>query len=157
MSWKIIFIESASDMGGVEFSTLYLASHLNPKLWSVVVVCPKEGKLAFACRNAGIRVEIIPMPDLFSTSFRVGKADTRIPNFLALVWNGVSVFATANRLRGLLAQRAPDLVVTKGIYAHLCGGMAAKQAGIKCSLGCSRVFFLMELWLMVRQLHTNCL
>lgn len=129
---EVIFIESASEMGGVEFSTLYLASHLSPKLWAVTVVCPQEGTLSSACRKEGVQVEIVPMSDLYSTSFRVGKSDTRLPNVLAWVWNGFSILATSNRLQRFLAQRKPDLVVTKGLYAHLCGGLAAKEAGVKC-------------------------
>jgi|SRR5271157_390023 len=132
MKRKIIFIDSASDMGGVEFSTLYLASHLNPDLWTVTVVCPRAGKLSSACQNEGVQTEIVPMPDLYSTSFRVGKSDTRLPNLLAWIWDGFSALAAANRLLSFLAERKPDLVVTKGIYAHLSGGLAASKANVKC-------------------------
>lgn len=132
MSRKVIFIGSASDMGGVEFSTLYLASHLNPMLWNVTVVCPREGRLSSACRDAGVRAEIVPMPDLISTSFRVGKVDTRFPNLIAWLWNGLAILLAASRLWRFLSQNATDLVVTKGVYAHFCGGLAARRAGVKC-------------------------
>ncbi len=132
MSQGIIFVKSASEMGGVEFSTLYLASHMDPKIWEVTIVCPGEGKLTAACRGAGLCVAIIPMPGLFSISSRVGGSDMRFPNPLAWLWNGFAILVAANRLRQFLVQRRPELVVTKGIYAHLCGGLAAKQAGVRC-------------------------
>ena len=132
MNDKVTLIESAKDMGGVEFSTLYLVSHLDPALWTVTVVCPGEGKLSSACRNAGVPIVIVPLPRLFSTSFRVGKADMRLPNLLAWIWDCIAVLVVANRLRRYISQNATNLVVTKGIYAHLCGSLAARKAGVKC-------------------------
>ena len=130
---KVTFIGSAAEMGGVEFSTLYLASHLNPGDWEPVVVCPKEGRLASACRDAGVSVKIISMPHLFSTSFRVSKrSDVRFPNPFSWVVNFFSVLVGAWRLNVYLSHEKPDIVVTKGMYAHFCGGLAAKVAGIKC-------------------------
>ncbi len=132
MRKKVIFIESSNEMGGVEFSTVYLTTHLDKEIWAVMVVCPGEGKLASACRNAGVQVEIIRMPRLLSTSFRLGKADTRFPNLFAWILNGFATLVAANRLWLVLGKEKPDLVVTKGIYAHLSGGMAARQVKIKC-------------------------
>ena len=132
MSCKIYFIDSASEMGGVEFSTVYLASHLDKTRWTVTVLCPGKGKLASACRDVGVRVEFIPLPRLLSTSFRLGKADVRFPNPFAWIWNSFLILIAANRLRLFLVQEQPDLVVTKGIYAHLCGGLASRWVPGKC-------------------------
>ena len=77
---RLVFIESAAEMGGVEFSTLYLASHRDRRLWDVTVICPSEGSLASSCRAAGVAVRLVPLPRLLSTGFRVGHGDTRLPN-----------------------------------------------------------------------------
>ena len=126
MSRKVTFIESATEMGGVEFSTVYLASHLDRSRWNVTVVCPGEGKLASACRNTGVLVKTVVMPGLLSTSLRVGKTDTRFPNPLAWIWNGFAILAAANSLQRFLKQEKSDIIISKGIYAHLCGGLAAR-------------------------------
>jgi len=132
MTREIVFIESASEMGGVEFSTLYLASHLNPDSWTVTIVCPGVGQLVSACREAGLRVEMTPMPVLIPTSFRIGKEDTRLPNILAWVWNGFQVLISAKNLSQLLTRKKPDLIVTKGLYAHFSGGLTARWMHIRC-------------------------
>lgn len=132
MSRRIAIIESASEMGGVEYSTLYLASLLDPENWEAVVVCPGEGRLSDACRDAGVRVEIIPMPSLRSTSFRAGMGDFRLPDPFSWVWNGLAVLLAVMRLRKFLSVDRTALVLTKGVYAHLCGGLASKWMGIHC-------------------------
>lgn len=132
MSRKVVMIESAHEMGGVEFSTLYLASHLDPGVWEAVVVCPGEGSLSTACRESGVRVVIVPMPSLRSTSFRVGWGDFRLPNPISWVWNAFAVLQAAGRLRAFLARERPGLVLTKGMYAHVCGALAARRSGIQC-------------------------
>jgi len=129
---KIIFIESAGEMGGVEFSTLYLASHLDTNSWQPIVVCPSEGKLSSACREAALDVVIIPIHPLAPTSFRVGIADTRIPNPLAWFWNIFFIWDATGWLWKFLARTKPDLVITKGLYAHFFGGLAARLAQVKC-------------------------
>lgn len=132
MTRRIVFIESASEMGGVEFSTLYLASHLVPSRWAVTVVCPGEGSLASACREAGLRIEIHSLPGLVSTSFRIGKRDRRSPNPIAWAWNAVFIFQAVLRLQKALIQIEPDLIVTKGLYAHFAGGIAGWTRRIHC-------------------------
>jgi glycosyltransferase involved in cell wall biosynthesis len=132
MRRKVTFIESSSEMGGVEFSTLYLASHLNPEFWDVLVVCPGEGKLVSACRDSGVKTELVPMLPMLSTSFRVWDGDVRLPNPAALAWNGIAILVDANRLRLNLKKDKPDLVITKGLYAHLSGGLASRLAGLEC-------------------------
>ncbi|MHB9034045.1 MAG: glycosyltransferase family 4 protein [Anaerolineae bacterium] len=132
MRRKLVIIESASEMGGVEFSTLYLVTHLDKACWQVTVVCPGEGQLVSACREAGIPVKVVSLTPLLSTSFRLGHRDSRVPNPVAWVWNGCATLVAAGRLKRFLSRDQPDLLLTKGLYAHLCGGLAAKRAGIRC-------------------------
>jgi hypothetical protein len=47
---KVIFVESASAMGGVQFSTLYLAQSLDRARWYPIVLCPEPGDLPNACQ-----------------------------------------------------------------------------------------------------------
>ena len=127
----VYFVESAAAMGGVQFSTLYLVQHLNSTLWESIVVCPEEGDLTEACRRSGIAVHILNCPTLRSTSFRLGNT-ARLPNPLAWAWDGWAMLVAARRLARFLKQVNPDLVVTKGLFSHFYGGLAARQLGIPC-------------------------
>lgn len=127
----IVFVESTALMGGVEFSTLYLAQYLDPRRWRPLVICPDEGDLTMACRRAGIPVAIIPRPPMRSTSFRLGR-ERRLPNPPAWLWDLGVVGLIASRLAHALGRIRPDLVVTKGIFSHLYGGLAARRRRIPC-------------------------
>jgi glycosyltransferase involved in cell wall biosynthesis len=127
----VIFVESAAAMGGVQFSTLYLVQRLDRACWKPIVVCPEEGDLTRACRNAGVETRVLKQTGLWSTSVRVGRR-VRVPNPFAWMWNGYSVCARARVLRRLLSQSRPDLVVTKGLSAHFSASMAARKLGIPC-------------------------
>ena len=128
----IVFVESAAAMGGVQFSTLYMVQHLNSGWWNPIVVCPEQGDLTEACRSSGIAVKILSCPTLLSTSFRVGRDATRVPNPLAWAWDGWATLEASRRLAHFLKQVNPDLVVTKGLFSHFYGGLAARQLGIPC-------------------------
>jgi glycosyltransferase involved in cell wall biosynthesis len=128
---KIVFVECAAAMGGVQFSTLYLVQHLDLTRWKPIVVCPEEGDLTTACRRLGIQVQVLEQPRLRSTSFRIGN-DIRLPNPLAWLWDGAATLVAVRRLACFLEQATPDLVVTKGLFSHFCGGLAARKLGIPC-------------------------
>jgi glycosyltransferase involved in cell wall biosynthesis len=128
---KVVFVECAAAMGGVQFSTLYLAQHLDPAYWKPTVVCPEEGDLTDACRRLRIQVHVLEQPKLRSTSFRIAN-DIRLPNPVAWLWDGVAVLIAVRRLGRLLAQTKPHLVVTKGVFPHFYGGLAARRLGIPC-------------------------
>jgi len=128
---KVVFVESAAAMGGVQFSTLYLAQRLNRELWNPIVVCPEDGDLIQACRNAGVETQVLEQPGLRSTSVRVGRT-LRLPNPAAWLWNGFRVRAAVRKLKRFLAESRPELVVTKGLSSHFVGGMAARKLGIPC-------------------------
>lgn len=128
---KIFFVESASAMSGVQYSTLYLSQHLNRGCWKSVVLCPEEGELARACRNAGVEVSILPRPVLSSTSIRV-RFGTNVPNPLAWAHNFLGILVGARRLAQYLSLMGADLVVTKGMSSHFPGGLATKRLRIPC-------------------------
>ena len=128
----IVFVESAAAMGGVQFSTLYLAQHLNSTTWRPVVVCPEEGDLTRACRSSGITVHILNCPQLRSTSFRIGRTSACVPNPVNWAWDGWATLLAARKLAGFLRQINPDLLVSKGLFSHFYGGLVARQLGIPC-------------------------
>jgi len=128
---KVVFVECAAAMGGVQFSTLYLVQHLDPALWKPIVVCPEEGDLTDACRRLGIQAHVLEQPKLRSTSFRI-RNDVRLPDPTAWLWDGVAMLIAVRRLARFLAQTKPHLVVTKGLFPHFYGGLAARKLHIPC-------------------------
>src|SRR5258707_252065 len=112
----VVFVESAAAMGGVQFSTLYLAQNLDPSRWHPMVLCPEEGDLTRACRDSGIEVHVLPQPSLWSTSVRLGAV--RLPNPAAWAWDLVLIAMATRRLREFFSQCSPDVVVTKGLSSH---------------------------------------
>jgi glycosyltransferase involved in cell wall biosynthesis len=128
----IVFVESAAAMGGVQFSTLYLAQHLNSTMWRPVVVCPEEGDLTRACRSSRIPVCILNCPRLRSTSFQIGRNSIRVPNPANWAWDAWATLVAARKLARFLLQVNADLIVSKGLFSHFYGGLAARQLGIPC-------------------------
>ncbi len=126
----IAFVQVASQMSGVEFSTLYLAQHLDRARWSPLVICPSDGDLPQRCREQHIPVAIVPRARMYSTSIRIGRF--RIPNLLAWLLNLAAFDTSAQNLARFFATQRPALIVTKGLLAHFYGGLAAKRAGIPC-------------------------
>jgi glycosyltransferase involved in cell wall biosynthesis len=128
---KVVFVESAAEMGGVEFSTLYLTQRMNRGGWDPLVVCPAEGELSRACCGSGVPVRVVTRPALRSTSVQLGKS-WRVPNPLAWVWDVGTVFVAARKLARVLSDERTELVVTKGMFAHIYGGLAARLLGVPC-------------------------
>jgi len=128
---SIVFVDVAAGMGGVEFSTLYLAQHLCRSRWQATVVCPEDGALPDACRQAGVNIQIVPRPKLRSTSIHIG-GNRRLPNPLAWLWDMGAILVAAQKLSSFLAVSQPDLIVTKGLLAHFYGGLAARWHNIPC-------------------------
>lgn len=127
---EVIFVDAASQMGGVEFSTLYLTKSLDRTRWRPLVICPEEGELPRRCREAKVEVAIVPRSRFFSTGIRV--ADRTVVNPLALASNSGSVLASAYILARFFRGRKPNLVVTKGLLSHFYGGLAARLERIPC-------------------------
>lgn len=123
-------MDESAAMGGVEFSTLYLAQRLDRELFSPVVVCPREGDLPRLCRESRVDTRVVPRGRLFSVTLRLGKR--QLPNPLAALLDVLVLLVGAVRLRRFLQRERVDLVCTKGLLGHLQGGLAARLAGIPC-------------------------
>jgi len=130
MPKEIAFVAAASQMSGVEFSTLYLARQLDPARWRALVICPAEGDLPARCRAAGLEVAIVPRPRFFSTSARIGRLTLLNP--VAILCNLGAMWLAARTLQKFLWTRQPSLVVTKGLLAQFYGGLAARWTNTPC-------------------------
>ena len=127
---KITFVEVASQMSGVEFSTLYLAQHLSPSRWQSLVICPEEGDLPVRCREANLAVHIVRRPNFFSTSMRIGQVTFFNP--LAVLYDVLACSVAAWQLTQFIRIEKPDLIVPKGLLAQFYGSLAARWAGVPC-------------------------
>jgi glycosyltransferase involved in cell wall biosynthesis len=127
---EIALVATMARMSGVEFSTLYLVQHLDRSRWQPLLICPEEGDLTEGCRAAGAAVAIVPAPAFTSIGIRV--ANRVLPNPIAMVSDVFKLVAGARTLAGFLKAHKPDVVVTKGLFVHLYGGLAAKISGIPC-------------------------
>lgn len=122
----IALVDVSSKMAGVEFSTLYLAQHLDRDRFRVVVICPEEGDLPERCRAAGVDVVIMPSPCFMPTSIEIGRI--RIPNPFSWAIDALRLIKLARRHAALYRQLDAALICTKGIFAHLYGTLAARIA-----------------------------
>jgi glycosyltransferase involved in cell wall biosynthesis len=122
----IALVDESSKMAGVEFSTLYLAQHIDRSRFRVVVICPEEGDLPDRCRAAGIDVVIAPSPRFMSTSVEIGRV--YVPNPLSWGINALRLIGLARRHAALYRRLDAALVCTKGVFAHLYGTLAARIA-----------------------------
>jgi glycosyltransferase involved in cell wall biosynthesis len=127
----LLFVCSTAAMAGAEHNMIRLILALPPESWRCTVVVPDAGELSATCERHGIAVEILKRPRMYSTSFVIGGR-WRIPNPAACAWDGAVVARYARRLARLMREHRPDLVVTKGMFAHLYGGVAARRAGVPC-------------------------
>jgi len=126
----IALVDVAAEMGGVEYSTLYLAGQLDPEKFQCVVVCPTDGDLPNRCREQGIPVDIVPIPHFRSTALEISRR--YVPNPISWLINAVLILLAARRYRRYFEARGVDLVCTKGLFAHFYGALAARWCGIPC-------------------------
>lgn len=127
---SIAFIHSASQMSGVEFSTLYLLEHLDRARWVPHVICPEEGDLPAHVRARGGEVSIVPRPRFYTTSLSISGHN--LPNAVAWAADAWALLKGAEGLTVFLRRYPPQLVVTKGLLAHFYGGLAARWSRIPC-------------------------
>jgi glycosyltransferase involved in cell wall biosynthesis len=129
--YRVVFVTGGAAMAGVEFNAVRLAERLDRSRWEVVLVCPEEGDLPAAFRRLGLRMCILPRGRMFSSSIPL-TARWRLPNPLALAWDMGVILKSSGSLNQLLGELRPDLVVTKGLFPHFYGGLAARRRGVPC-------------------------
>jgi len=127
----VVFLESVAAMGGVQFSTLYLARALDRSRWNPIVVCPTAGDLTHACRDANVETRVIFYPRMWSTSIRIARS-ARVPNVFAWLWNALVLVKSTHLIKRYLREVGPEVLVTKGLASHFIGGLAARWLGTAC-------------------------
>lgn len=127
----LALVVGVTEVAGSEGHAVALAGRLDPARWKVVAVCPGEGGLAEAFRRAGVEVRLCPRPRMYSTSVRVTRT-RRVPNPLACGWDAAMLPVAARRLAAVLRDVRPDLVLTKWMFTHLYGALAARKLGVPC-------------------------
>ncbi len=125
----VAFIEQSAQMGGVEVTTLETVKGLDQSRFNPLVICPEQDELTEHLQRLNIPTRIVPRPKLYSVSARLGSK--LVPNPLAILANAYAFWHTANRLIGVIQEKA-DVVVTKGLIAHFYGGLAAAHARVPC-------------------------
>ncbi len=111
---KLVFIITATDVGGAETMLHRVLTRLSPEFKPHVISMAPVGKIGDKLRARGIPVE--------SLNMRRG-----VPNPIALV-----------RLIRRLRDYKPDLVHTWMYHADLMGGVAARLAGVPALAWCIR-------------------
>jgi glycosyltransferase involved in cell wall biosynthesis len=130
---KLLILEDATEMGGVQHSTLNLLLGLkgDPNI-NAILLLPGEGTFANACREANISFTFYQKIPLFQSSISLWNDTLRLPNIVGLIGN----FSRSNRqskiLLSVIRQFKPDVVLTKGMGAHLNGGRVCKKLDITC-------------------------
>src|SRR5207245_13161 len=82
-------------------------------------------------RALGLQVCVLPRGRMFSSSIRL-TTHFRLPNPLAIAWDVGVMRRAARSLARLFDELRPDLVVTKGLFPHFYGGLAARRCGVPC-------------------------
>jgi len=128
---NILFLETSSEMAGVEYSTFFLAREWHRQGIHVHIQLPGKGDFVGLCQKHGIPYSIIKLPGFRKTSIQIGT-DYRLPNPLGWLINFFLliriVLVEISELKG----RTPDVVITKGMPAHFYGGLACRLKGIPC-------------------------
>jgi glycosyltransferase involved in cell wall biosynthesis len=127
---KILFLEVTSKMGGVEISTLNTASLIDKNVFEPVVCCPEEGDLSRYCREKNIKVEILNIPKYESVSIQL--KNKAIINPIAILWDSILCFYSTIKITFFLKEKKYNIIITKGLWSHLYGGIAAKIVKIPC-------------------------
>ena len=112
-------------MGGVQYSTFYLAEEIiKQKSFDLTIFFPFEGPFTSLCEKYTIPFNIYnPVPYL-STSISLFNDKLRIPNLFSLVYNICILLINSNRTGEIIKSHKPDIVITKGMFNHLSGGLA---------------------------------
>ena len=114
-------------MGGVQYSTFFLAEEIiKQKSFDLMIVFPFEGPFTSLCEKYTIPFNIYnPVPYL-STSISLFNDKLRIPNVFSFVYNICLLFVNSKRAGEIIKSHNPDIVITKGMFNHLSGGLVCK-------------------------------
>ncbi len=127
---RLAIVEQESQMGGVEYSTLYLAGALDRTRYLPLVIVPSPGPLVEYCTRLGVPTQIAARPQFRSTSFRIAGRTLADP--LAMLANPQRLLHASFAIERVLRSYGADLVLTKGLLSHFYAGRAARRLEIPC-------------------------
>ena len=129
---KVAFIEDSVEMGGVQYSTFFLAERLiKEKTADVRIFLPDEGPFSILCQENNIPYCIYNGISYISTSFSLINDKLRIPNPIAWAYNIRAILVNSMRIKKQLRKHVPQLAVTKGLLTHFSAGQACKRLNIQ--------------------------
>jgi len=128
---KICFIEDSSFMGGVQYSTFYLAEQII-KEYSVEIkiLLPGKGPFLTMCHKYAIPYSLYNPVRYISTSIALFNDKIRVYNPFALIYNIYAILINSAIIIKKLKQQTQDLVVTKGLLNHFSTGIACKSLNL---------------------------
>jgi len=130
---RLLIIEDAVEMGGVQYSTINLLLGLKTNTeYQPLVLIPGEGTFTQECRKHGILYKIYPKTQMFSSSVSIMNDKFRIPNIPGLVANAILSRKEIINLITEIQEFNPNVVITKGMWAHINGGRACRRLGVPC-------------------------
>ena len=128
---NIIIIEDSSKMGGVQYSTFYFAEEIiKQRLHKLKILIPFDGAFTSLCKENNIPYNTYDPIPYISTSISLINDKIRIPNPFSLIYNISLILINSVKTRALINSRKPDIVITKGFFTHMSGGLACKMLKI---------------------------
>jgi glycosyltransferase involved in cell wall biosynthesis len=126
---KILIIEDAAEMGGVQHSTLnLLRESINDSGNNFMLFVPEKGLLFQEVSKLGIDVHVYGGFLSRSTSISIWNDYFRMPNIYGLWINYLNGFRNYQKLKKALILRdfRPDVILTKGMKSHIPGSRLAR-------------------------------
>lgn len=130
---NLVIIEDSVDMGGVQHSTLnFLKESKNDPDINITILLPGNGPLQAYCSQLKINYVLYPEEKKYSSSVSWFGDKLRMPNVVGLFHNYFNTFKKADSFVNLIKDNSPacDVILTKGMQAHVPGAMAAKKLNV---------------------------
>lgn len=126
MKQTILFITETAEIGGAEIVIDNLAKLLQSYNFIPIVIVPSNGSFAQRLRKHNIAVNIVTPGPFATTSVIVfGR---KLPNPFGLIISLFGALIWTYRLRRHFQSIGASIVHTNSLWAHLCGGLAARQS-----------------------------
>jgi glycosyltransferase involved in cell wall biosynthesis len=120
---RVIYVDQTALMGGAEIALATLLASLDRSQWLPEVILGQEGPFAERLREAGVRVEMLPMPPLL-----LGPYEGPLRMLDPRRWVTALTYALA--LARHFGDRNADLVHSVSLRAHVLSGLAARRAKV---------------------------
>ena len=131
---RVLILEDSPQLGGVQHSTLNLVigwkaarSTMEP-----ILLLPGEGEFSVLCRSRGIPYLLYKKVPLASSSLSFLHDKLRVPNLAGLFYNYFLLRKQLTFLLPLVKDLRPDILLTKGMGAHISGGRVSRILKIPC-------------------------